>query len=445
MKIPRAPLLLLVVAVVVAGCGVATPEAVTIALVAPQAGERAWLGQEMRAGAEMAVDALNDDGGLLGHPVELLVVDDTDLVTLPGQLADVAERSRASVVIGPEAPAVILGDRSPLTRRQVPVVLASAFGGDLADASTPTFRTIPSAHAQARAMGRWMTRVRGIDRLSLLVADPVEGGLVTAALRRGLAQEGVEVVHVTTADPGAADLRPAVSALRAAAPDVGATWLWAAPEVAARATLAVRDLGWDPQVVVGTHALVGSYRTVAGPATEGVVAPFPYRDRWFSQGADLFAWMLRYHTRNGIGVLAQLDTLVLDLPVVALTTHEAVNLVAEAARAADSRAPDDLAAALSSLEWDGLLIGYDLENREAFAAEDLHVARFHELAFTFDVDPRLDPARQRWLWNAQVTLDVLPEELEGTPLGDRIAELVGTREAPTYRPPLPAPGPVGRP
>lgn len=442
---PRLVLLIALLAVAATACGTGTPDNVRIGVLAPMSGTRAWLGQEVVAGARMAVDDLNDAGGLLGEPVELVVVDDADLTSMPGQLADLAERARVSAVIGPEAPGVLVGPRSPLTRREVPALLPSAFAGRLDDASTFVARTVPSARAQAEALGAWLADVRQIDRVGVLLADPIEGDLARADLASGLAEGGVDITATVEADGDAADLRPAVAALRNRAGDAEAVLLWGPPSSAARATTAVRDLGWDVQVAVPASSFVSEYRTLAGDAIEGVVAVFPFDQEWFR--GELVPWMVRYQLRHGLGALPQLDTLVIDLPVAAVAAYDAVGVVGQAVDAADSRVPGDVADALASGSYDGLLRTYALDGREAWAAEDLYVARFHELALTFDVDPRLDTANQRELWRAQVTLDLFPEG-DAPPIFQELLDRVaGDRREnpPDYQPPLPPPQPVARP
>ncbi len=434
----------MLLAVAATACGTGTPDNVRIGVVAPLSGTRAWLGEEIAAGARMAVEDLNEDGGLLGAPVELVVVDDADLTSMPGQLADLAERARVSAVVGPEAPGVLVGPRSPLTRREVPSLLPSAFGGELDDASTFVARTVPSARAQAERLGRWLSGVRQIDDVALLLADPIEGALARPDLQAGLAAGGVELAGVVEADGDAADLRPSVAALRRAAPDTRAVLLWGPPSAAARATTAVRDLDWDVQVAVPASAFVAEYRTLAGRSIEGVVAAFPFDPAWFR--GDLVPWMIRYQVRHGLGLLPQLDTLVIDLPVAAVAAYDAVGIVGEAVAEADSRVPAEVAAAMATTTHDGLLRTYHLDDREAWTAADLYVARFHELALTFDVDPRLDAEAQRELWRAQVTLDLFAGEAPPAiqALFDRVLGEADV-DPPTYQPPLPPPAPVGRP
>jgi branched-chain amino acid transport system substrate-binding protein len=433
------------VVLAVAACGTGAPGHVRIGVLVPLSGPRAFLGQEVANGAEMAVSELNRRDGLLGEDVELIVVDDADLVGLPGQLADLAERHRVSVVIGPETAGLLTGPRSPLTRRDVPALLPTAFAGDLDDAGTFVARIVPSARAQARRLGRWLADVRGADRISVLVVDPVEGTAAAADLTAGFADTGIELAALRQAEGDATQLAPAVDRLRRDAPDVDAVLLWGPPHAAARATLAVRELGWDVQLAVPATSFVAEYRSLVGEASEGVVLAFPFRREWF--GAELTRWMLNYHAAHGIGALPGLDTLVVDIPVAAAAAYDAVMVAADAVGAAQSREPSAVADALAEVTTDGLLREYDLADREAYDAEDLFVARFHHLGVIYDVDPRLDADEQRRFWELQVSAEFLPDEVASGPAGALIEALVGAQrgEVPEYAPPRPPPGPVARP
>lgn len=432
-------------AVLAAACGTGAPDHVRIGVLVPLTGSRAFLGQEVANGAGLAVAELNRRGGLLGEDVELVVVDDADLVDLPGQLADLAERHRVSVVIGPETPGVLTGPRSPLSRRDVPALLPTAFAGDLEDADTFVARTVPSARVQAERLGRWLAETREADEVAVLVVDPVEGSAAAADLREGLTAGGVTVTALRQADGEATQLGPSVSRLRREAPSADAVLLWGPPPATARATLAVRDLGWDVQLAVPASSFVAEYRSLAGDASEGVVLAFPFRREWF--GARLTTWMLAYHAEHGIGALPGLDTLVIDLPVAAVAAYDAVMVAADAVRAADSREPAAVAAALGEVVTDGILREYDLADREAYTADDLHVARFHHLGVVYDADPTLDAEAQRRFWEAQVSARFLPEEVLTGPAGALIEALIAERRdaVPDYAPPLPPPGPVARP
>lgn len=437
--------LLAAVAMLGPACGTGTPDNVRIGVVAPLTGPQAFLGQELLAGAELAVEEINANGGLLGEPVELVVIDDADLTSLPAQLADLAEVARVTAVIGPESPGVLLGARSPLTRRNVPAILPTAFAGDLTTAPSTVVRTVPSARAQASALAAWLADERGVDEVAILMADPAEASLAAADLRDGLADHDVAVAATVAADGRANDMRAPIAALRDRAPDVRAVLLWGPPATVANATVAVRQLDWDVQILLPASSFVAEFRTLAAEASEGVVFAAPLRSEWFA--GELPGWLLRYHAQEGIGLLPQLDTLVLDVPVLAIAASEAVRLVASAVEQTGSRVPDEVGAALVSGTHEGMLMPYDLGDREAWSPDDLSIARLHHLAITFDVDPDYDQEAQRRFWEAQITLDILPDDLEGSPLQALVEALLGSRgdaPLPQYEPPLPGPGPVAR-
>ncbi len=437
--------MLAVASLVLVACGTGTPEEVRIGVIAPLSGPRAAIGEELVRGAELAVDRLNADGGLLDRDVELVVTDGADLADVPRRLADLAEAARVSAVLGPESPGALIGTRSPLSRRGVPAMLPSAFAGDLEGAATPVTRVVPSAAAQAEAVATWLREVRGTDRLAVLVADAVEGAAARTAIEEGLAAGGLPPAAIVTADGDAGELTTAVAALRRAAPDAQAVFLWGWPEDAARATVAVRELGWDVQVAVGSSAFVGTYRALARDASEGVVLPFPFREAWF--GAELTDWMLRYQLTFGLGALPGLDTLVVDVPVVAVASYDAVLAVADAVERAGSREPDRVATALADTRYDGLLRTYDLADPESWDADELYLARFHRLGVVFDADPRLDAAAQRRFWELQVSSEYLLDLVPEGPLRRLVERQLGGADGPPpdYVPPAEPPGPVGRP
>jgi ABC-type branched-subunit amino acid transport system substrate-binding protein len=374
-----------------------------------------------------------------------VVTDGADLADLPRRLADLAETGRVTAVLGPESPAALIGTRSPLSRRGVPALLPSAFAGDLDGAATPLARIVPSARAQAEALATWMADVRGLDRLAVLVADPVEGAAARVAIEAGTADGGLPPVAVVEAAGDAGELTTAVAALRRAAPDADAVLLWGWPDAAARATVAVRELGWDVQVAVGSSAFVGTYRALAGDATEGVVLPFPFREAWF--GPELTTWMIRYQLAFGLGALPGLDTLVIDVPVVALASYDAVGAIAAAVRRADSRDPATVAAALPDTVHEGILRTYELGAGEIWDADELYVARFHQLGVVYDVDPRLDPQAQREFWELQVSAEFILDLVPDGPLRRLVEQRLGAVDEPppTYVPPADAPAAVGRP
>jgi branched-chain amino acid transport system substrate-binding protein len=440
----RRLLVVLAIVLLVVACQ-REPEEIRIGLLVATSGPQAAFGLDVERGARLAVEDLNADGGLLGRRVELVVRDSSDPAAITRQIGDLVDRERVSAVVGPETSGVVLSDRSPLARRDVPAVLPTAFAGRLGDAPTVVTRIVPSAHAQAIATARWLTDVRSITEVAVLVADPVEGEAAREEIIAGLEAGGVTSVAVVATGGDSPDLGPAVSRLRREAGDVGGLVVWAPPAQAARVTRAVRAQNWDVQIVVPATAFTGEYRSLAEDASEGVVLAFPFREEWF--GPPLDDWLVRWHRRHGLDALAGLETLVLDLPVAGLAAYDAIGLIGAAVEEAGSAEPAAVGAALETIRHEGLLRGYRPERGESWEAEDLYLARFHNFAVIFDADPRLDDAWQRRFYDAQVQLDFIPESILEGPGGELIADLLEQRRAtaPPYEPPAPPPGPVARP
>lgn len=77
---------------------------VTIAVVAPKAGEYAKAGSELFKGAAFAVNEINDNGGLNGEKAELLTIDDRcdkRLAVSTAEMLSVLNSKRIGLVVGP--------------------------------------------------------------------------------------------------------------------------------------------------------------------------------------------------------------------------------------------------------------------------------------------------------------------------------------------------------
>ena len=68
--------LLLLVSLFLFSCGKKQPDTIKIAAVAPITGDQGEVGQDLINGIKMAVEEVNNSGGVLGKPIELIIMDD---------------------------------------------------------------------------------------------------------------------------------------------------------------------------------------------------------------------------------------------------------------------------------------------------------------------------------------------------------------------------------
>lgn len=139
----------------------AEKEAVKIGLVAPQTGALAFVGDSFERVAVAAVKAINDRGGVDGHPLELVVLDSA---TDPATAKAAVEQLIAMGVVGTIGPAI-----SGAVEQVVPVAKANAFPVISPSSTAPSlstaddggyvFRNVPNDNIQGVAMAYYLTQV----------------------------------------------------------------------------------------------------------------------------------------------------------------------------------------------------------------------------------------------------------------------------------------------
>ena len=147
---------------------------------------------------------------------------------------------------------------------------------------------------------------------------------------RGIPAAGGRVVAAREFTPGEVDQTQLAQALNV--PGATALVVWGPPADAARVTQAVRRIEWNAQIA-GPARAVRRGLPVAGRHRRRTArrSRLPFRRDWFS--ASVAAFFLRYQTRFGIVTIPRQQTLIPDLPVLAMAAHDAVILAADAASA----------------------------------------------------------------------------------------------------------------
>ncbi len=77
---------------------------ITLAIVAPKAGEHSSIGKELFSGAKLAVDEINNNGGLSGEKLDLLTIDDRcddRLAVSTAEMLGLLKSKKIGLVVGP--------------------------------------------------------------------------------------------------------------------------------------------------------------------------------------------------------------------------------------------------------------------------------------------------------------------------------------------------------
>ena len=242
----------------------------------PMSGQFAAIGTKDVAGARAAVNIVNGQGGILGHPVTLKVVDDAgDGSTAVSALQQALASGTQYNAIGPDG--TLNQEIFPLAAalRKTPVLQVTA-GADASLNNYPyLYQTSTGFTANEESM---MARLKqdGISRFAILCGDDATGQTGAHALSTAAKQAGLTVTATVCVPDGATDATPQ---LQQAAGSGAQAFAVAGFTPATPAILKARTkLGLKTPVYLDSFAAVNNFGATNSPADlKGVwIQDWPY-------------------------------------------------------------------------------------------------------------------------------------------------------------------------
>jgi branched-chain amino acid transport system substrate-binding protein len=318
---------------VVTTTSVADDGLLTLAVLVPQTGRGAQLGLSLQAGAQTALEAVNEAGGVGGRPVRLIVRPESDD---PGQMiATIRDLVEIGVdgFVGPASSTVALATMRTIIDSGAVACspTASALALDDLPDDGRFFRTIPSDSLQAVAIAR-LVEQSGATRVALAALDDDYGRPLGAAVASALAAAGVSVVAQTEFVGTDRSTRDAAEELVEADPDVvvvtadadsGALLISATSDLAPLTEFVVNDAQRVPEQE--RPFLLGR---VTGVSPAASVTDVAFTDAVRATNADAPGWY-------------------------AASAYDCVTVLALAAAAAGSTQPADIGGAIRSVTVSG--------------------------------------------------------------------------------------------
>jgi ABC-type branched-subunit amino acid transport system substrate-binding protein len=205
-------------------CGPAPAETIKIGCVLELSGELAPMGEKMLDGARMAVEEINDAGGVLGKEVELVEEDGaTDPDKGFDRVKKLVEIDGVQVIVGPMITPTSELSMPYAKQHKIPLITMSATGVALSelDGTEWYFRTCLRDDAQGRALAD-VVMDKGYTALATIVLDNTYGIGLEAGLVEGLQDKGWEGEHVQSIhyDIAKKDYRSELELISASNPDV---------------------------------------------------------------------------------------------------------------------------------------------------------------------------------------------------------------------------------
>ena len=201
------------------GLGVASfayaQDTIKIGIIQPLTGSVAASGNFVLNGAKIAVDYINNNGGVLGKKLELAVADNK---SNPTESANAAEklivRDKVPVLIGSWGSTFTLATLPKLMEYKIPMVVETAGADKITTSGNPyVFRICPTNDMEATSFARHIEPL-GIKKADILVVNNDWGLGSASSIKRILKEKGLEVGKELTMDHSAQDMSSQLSEIR---------------------------------------------------------------------------------------------------------------------------------------------------------------------------------------------------------------------------------------
>jgi branched-chain amino acid transport system substrate-binding protein len=187
-------------------------------------GSDAARGQTEQYGIELALQRINEAGGVLGRPVEAFYGDNaSDPQTGIRAVHRLIEQEHVSVIIGALLTAVSHAIMPVVQDEKVPLVIEISSLQDFVEASgvggNPyVFKTIPSELDIARGMIGWL-KSQGAKRIAIVSDDAYFNNANSQSFSRAASEAGIAVATSITVARGTTNFEPVFDQLKAINPD----------------------------------------------------------------------------------------------------------------------------------------------------------------------------------------------------------------------------------
>jgi branched-chain amino acid transport system substrate-binding protein len=228
-------------------------------------GAYAQLGETELAGSQAYVKKLNDEGGVNGKDVELVVKDSqSDESAAIAGLRELAQDGVIGIV-GPASTAEALAVRPVAEQLEIPVMTYTT-SEEMTEGSTVMFKNFPSPRLSSKAQ-LLAAKEEGAKTFAAITQNTEYGESAVAGLDALGKELGLEYLGEELYDPAATDMTPELTKLRQKNPDA----LLVPAIMPANAVIAknIHSMGFETMVFQGPGAAGNVFLESAGKAGEG--------------------------------------------------------------------------------------------------------------------------------------------------------------------------------
>jgi branched-chain amino acid transport system substrate-binding protein len=280
----------LVASLVLVACnGDDDPDTTTIAIVGPVTGQYASFGQQMKNGGEMAVEDINEAGGVLGNKLKLEVGDDAcdpkQAVAVANQMAgDNVALVAGHYCSGSSIPASQVYAESNLVQIS-PASTNPAFTDNRAGPNI--YRVCGRDDQQGGVAGKYLAAHFADKNIAIIDDKTAYGKGLAEEVKKALNAAGKQEVLNESYTAGEKDYSALVSKLKQA--DVDVLFIGGYHTEAGLIARQMRDQGMGTILMGGDALITQEYWSITGPAGEGTLMTFSPDPRKNPAAAEVVA------------------------------------------------------------------------------------------------------------------------------------------------------------
>ncbi len=234
-------------------------------------GAQSFLGDPEKKSMEMFVEAINNQGGIDGHPLEAIIYDDEGDPTKANLAANkLISKDNVLAVIGPSTTPTTLAISPALEQAKVPLISCAA-GIKITDPVKPyVFKTAQSDVLAVAAIYKYMQK-QNIKKVGIITVAGAFGESGKEQLQLQAPTFKMEIVQEESFDAKDTDMTAQLTKIRKAQPDAVICWgTNPGPAVIAKN---MQQLGMTMPLYQSHGVASGKFIELAGDAAEGIILP----------------------------------------------------------------------------------------------------------------------------------------------------------------------------
>lgn len=317
----------------VSGGGGSDEGPIKLGMLAPFSGSEAAFGDYMKYGAQLAIDEINEDGGIDGRELELVVEDDACDATTSVAAAQKLVTADVDASVGGYCSGSTLPTIPVFTEADIPMVIPAANSNAIVGQGA--FMINGTGAQQAEAAVKYANET-GANKVAAINDQTDYSKDLADTFIEDAEAEGLEVVHDGAVNPDDKDFSANVKAVVDADPEfVYWTGYYQAGGLLVRQ---MREAGFDGIVLVGDGTVDAQFAEIAGEGfTDDVYGTFTKTPDMLEGAEDWIAAYEEISGGEGPGPYS-------------IQTYDAVRVVAEGMKAAGTTDGPEVNEAIAQID-----------------------------------------------------------------------------------------------